>query len=235
MPIPKNGPVMPARSHFASVIEQLEKFHGKPKPPNFGGPLEMILWENVVYLADDKKRQVAFDALRDEIGLTPAKILSAPPKALLAVTRLAGILPNKQVEKVRRIAQTVQDEFAGDLDQVLKQPPDQAKRSLKRFPGIGEPGAEKILLFCRAYPIFALESNGLRVLLRLGFGREQRNYAASYRSAQEAVKTEVIAECSWLIRAHQLLRQHGQELCRRARPICEVCPLTKVCRHYKGI
>ena len=45
-----------------SAIDQLEEFHGKPKVPNFAGPLEMILWENVVYLADDEKRQVAFDA-----------------------------------------------------------------------------------------------------------------------------------------------------------------------------
>jgi endonuclease-3 len=224
---------MAARLSILSVVEQLEKIHGRPKPPKFSGPLEMILWENVVYLADDKKREMAFEALRSEIGLTPAEILSAPPNALLVVTRLAGILPQTQVEKLRSIAQIAQNEFEGNLDQVLKQSLSQAKRALKKFPGIGGPGAEKILLFCRAYPIFALESNGLRVLLRLGFGQEQKNYAASYRSAQEAVKAGMKPDCAWLIRAHQLLRHHGQEVCRRTRPICEVCPLTNICRHYQ--
>jgi len=226
---------MAARSPILSIVEQLEKIHGRPKPPRFAGPLEMILWENVVYLADDQKREVAFEALRKEVGLTPAEILSASPKALLAVTRLAGILPQTQVEKLRSIAETAQNEFEGDLDQVLKQPLPQAKRALKKFPGIGEPGAEKILLFCGAYPIFALESNGLRVLLRLGFGTEQKNYAGSYRSAQDAVKPGMKTDCVWLIRAYQLLRRHGQEICRRTRPTCEVCPLTIVCRYYRGL
>jgi endonuclease-3 len=225
---------MPERLHILAVVEKLEEIHGKPKPPNFAGPLEMILWENVVYLTDEDKRQAAFDTLRNQIGLEPAKILAASEDTLFAVTRSAGILPKNQVEKLRHIAQIAQNEFAGDLKPVLKQPLAQAKRSLKRFPGIGEPGAEKILLFCGAYPIFALESNGLRVLLRLGFGREQKSYAASYHSAQEAVGKESKADFGWLIRAHQLLRQHGQEVCRRTRPICGECPLTDVCHYYRA-
>jgi hypothetical protein len=62
----------------------------------------------VVCLADDKKRRLAFNALQEEVGLTASEILSAPLNALLAVTRMAGILPNNQVEKLRRIAQIVQ-------------------------------------------------------------------------------------------------------------------------------
>ena len=215
-----------------TAIELLEKTYGKQDPPKLDGPLEMLLWENVVYLAEDKKRKAAFDALRDEVGLTSKEILAISPNALLVITRLAGILPENQVEKLRNIAQLVEDEFGGDLKQVLKQPLPQAKRSLKKFPGMGEPGAEKILLFCRAYPLFALESNGLRALLRLGFGTEQNSYNASYRSVQEAVKPQLKMDCSWLIRAHLLLRHHGQELCKRSRPMCEACPLTKGCRHY---
>ena len=223
---------MPSRLQLLAVIKQLEKFHGRPEKPVFAGPLEMILWENVVYLADDGKRRAAFELLRDKIGLTADKILAAPDKTLFAVTRTAGILPNNQVRKLRQIAQTVVDEFGGDLDGVLRQPLVQAKKSLRKFPGIGEPGAEKILLFCRAQPVLALESNGLRVLLRLGYGKEDKNYAKSYRSAQEAVKKELKTDFDCLIRAHQLLRQHGQEICRRARPICEKCPLAKCCKFY---
>jgi endonuclease-3 len=216
-----------------SVVDQLEKLHGKFKVPNFAGPLEMILWENVVYLADDTKRQTAFDALRKQVGFTAKKILSASPDALLAVTQVAGILPDTQVEKLRQIAGIVQDEFGGDLDQVLKLPLPQAKRALRKFPAIGEPCAEKILVFCRAHPILALDSNGLRVLLRLGFGREQKNYAASYRSVQEAVKPELKSDCSWLVKAHQLLRHHGQEICHRSKPLCQKCPLMSACRYYQ--
>ncbi len=74
-------------------------------------------------------------------------------------------------------------------------PARQAKKSLKRFPGVGEPGAEKILLFAGALPVLALESNGLRTLIRLGYGVEQRNYAATYRSVLEAVKDQIEQDC----------------------------------------
>src|SRR5689334_1072788 len=150
---------MAARAKFPNVIELLERFHGKPKKPKFGGPLEMILWENVIYLADDERREKAFEALRERIGLRAAEIIGAPPRALLAITRL-GILAENQAEKLRRIGRITQDEFRGDLDQVLKLPVSEAKRALKKFPAIGEPAAEKILLFCGAQPILALESNG---------------------------------------------------------------------------
>ncbi|HZQ91824.1 MAG TPA: hypothetical protein VFA60_08545 [Terriglobales bacterium] len=78
-------------------------------------------------------------------------------------------------------------------------------------------------------PVLALDSNGLRVLLRLGFGQKTRNYAASYRSAQAAAMKELPATCAQLMRAHHLLRRHGQEICRRSRPDCEHCPVARLC------
>ena len=50
---------------------------GRPGRPRASRPLELILWENVVYLADDVERQTAFVASRTKIGLTPVKILAA--------------------------------------------------------------------------------------------------------------------------------------------------------------
>src|SRR5437660_404728 len=90
-------------------------------------------------------------------------------------------------------------------------------------PAITDP-LEIILLFTRSFPLLALDSNGLRVLLRVGFGLEQKNYSASYRSVQEALKDQIGKDYEFLIRAHQLLRRHGKELCRTNYPACEMCP-----------
>jgi endonuclease III len=130
------------------------------------------------------------------------------------------------------LAQIALQEFDGDLDKVVKQPIAQAKKSLKKFPGIGDPGAEKILLFSKTQPVLALDSNGLRVLLRLGYGEERKSYAATYRSAQEAIASELKRDFDWLIASHQLLRRHGQELCKTAEPLCASCPLKSSCRYY---
>ena len=222
-----------ARKSFQKIIDKLEGFYGRPEPPRVTDPLGMILLENVAYLLSDDRRELAFNALRERVGLTPPEILMAHEETLLEVAHLGGMHPAARVEKLRRIAQIALQEFDGDFDKVLKRPPAQAKKALKKFAGIGDPGAEKILLFSRTHPILALDSNGLRVLLRLGYGEEHKSYSSTYRSAQEAVEGEMNKDFDWLIAAHQLLRRHGQELCKTARPLCSRCPLKSSCRYYQ--
>src|SRR6266478_1282675 len=228
------NPIMgKTKGAFTKIIDELRRFYGSPAPPKVHDPLSLILLENVAYLVSDERRERAFDALREKVGLTPPEILTAHEETLLEVARLGGMHPAARVEKLRRIAQTALQEFEGDFDKVLTLPLAQAKKSLKKFPGIGEPGAEKILLFSKTHPILALDSNGLRVLLRLGYGEERKSYSSTYRSAQEAVEGELKKDFDWLIAAHQLLRRHGQELCKTARPLCSRCPVKSDCRYYQ--
>ena len=226
---------MPKARNFTNIIQELENSYGRPELPKVNDPLGMILLENVAYLTSDERRERAFDALREKVGLTPPEILTAREETLLEVARLGGMLPAARVEKLRRIAQIALQGFDGDLDRILKQPLTQAKKSLKKFPGIGDPGAEKILLFSKTHPILALDSNGLRVIRRLGFGEEQKSYAATYRSAQEAAQEDLKERKNfdWLIAAHQLLRLHGQQLCKTTTPLCASCPLKESCRYYQ--
>jgi len=216
------------RIPLPQVIERLGVYYGEPDLPKVNDPWELIVWENVAYLVSDKHRQEAMTALRKQIGTSPAQIMAAPTDQLLEAA-VRGIVPDQSVKKLRRSAEIALHEFGGDLRPILKRPLAQAKKALKRFPAIGDPGAEKILLFCRAFPILALDSNGLRVLIRLGFGEEKPNYSATYRLVREAIEDELIKEYSWLIKAHKLLRRHGQELCKRSKPRCGECPLQRGC------
>jgi len=226
---------MPSREKkLERVVAALRRMYGPPAPLPASGPFEMILFENVAYLADDAKRAKAWEELRRHVGLEPRRILAAPRAALMEVAR-AGILASDRVEKMCEIARIALEQFGGDLGEALARPIREAKKALKRFPSIGDPGAEKILLFARRDPVLALDSNGLRVLLRLGYGREDRSYARSYRSAQEASRNEWKTDFDWLISAHQLLRRHGQELCKTNHPRCEVCPVRKECAYFHDL
>jgi endonuclease-3 len=213
---------------LVQVVAQLQTLYGPTAPPSLTDPWELILWENVAYLADDRKRREAMTALRERVGISPEEILKAPRDQLLEVAS-RGIVPEQTVQKLCKCAEIALRDFGGDLRGIVKQPLPQAKKALKKFPGIGDPGAEKILLFCHKLPVLALESNGLRVLLRLGFGEEDKSYPVTYRNVRLAVQDQVVDEFPWLIQAHQLLRQHGQELCRRTRPLCDRCPLADGC------
>jgi endonuclease III related protein len=219
-------------SALKKIVSQLSVHYGPARPPISTDPFELILFENVAYLVTDERREAAFNLLRKTIGTKPHELLAASHDALLSVAKLGGMQPERRAARLREVALIAMNDFAGDLNNALKLPLPKAKQALRKFPGTGEPGAEKILLFARAYPVLGFDSNGLRVLLRLGFGEEKKNYSATYRSVQEAVRDQLSADYDWLISAHVLLRQHGKELCKTNRPLCEQCPVRKSCAYF---
>jgi endonuclease III len=218
-----------SRAGLPALLDRLEAHHGRPGrlPPRTA--LEWILWENVAYLVPDERRAEAYRELKRRTGLSPRGILRLPHDDLDAIAELGGMLPQGRVAKLVSIAETVEKDFDGDLEAALKLPLPKARRALKRFPGIADPGADRILLFTRTHALPALESNGLRVLVRLGLAEEAKNYSTTYRSGVAALAPHAGRGAAWLIRAYELLRAHGQALCRNNGPLCDECPLDDVC------
>jgi len=220
------------KTRMAQVLDRLEKFYGKPRAPKITDPYEMVLHRNCGYPQSDANCDKGFAALKKEIGLSSRKILDAPVTKLREVMRLGGIVPELREQRLREIAARVESEFGGNLQAVLKRPVAEAKKALRKFPTLGEAGAEKILLFTKTAAVAAVPSNCIHVPLRLGFGRETKNWAASYKSAQEAIRAELPETCEAQLRAYLLFKQHGQTLCKSARPKCEECPVTDECSYF---
>jgi endonuclease III len=99
-------------------------------------------------------------------------------------------------------------------------------------PGADESNPDLQLLRSREKVTLAPDADAVRVLLRLGYGSERGDDAVQYRSVAKAVGPELKSEWRWLEKARALLRTHGQEVCRRAAPQCETCPLTASCRWF---
>ena len=218
---------------FARTIERLRKFYGKPNPPPANGPFEHVMWENACYLLPDERRLEVFETLRRLVGLDAAAINAAPDSVLLPIATRGGMRPETRVFRWREIARITLSQFDGNLDSILTKPYAEAKRALKQFPNVGDPGAEKILLFCGMASNLPLESNGLRVLTRLGWGRAQKNYGAMYRSVLDDVKPDLPSDVELLVEAHLLLREHGKTLCKDKSPQCSECPLANACSYAK--
>ena len=219
---------MPEAPSLRSVVGKLAKHYGPPEAPPPAGPFELIIWENVAYLAGDERRAAAFALLKKSVGMAPQRILDASNAALRAVAA-HGILPERFAGKLREVARIAVNDFGGELDSVVAGPVSKAKKALRKFPGIGEPGAERILLFLKRHPTLAPDSNALRVLGRLGVIREEKSYAANYAAAQRAAAAELGEDFDVLTTAHRLLSTHGRELCRRSAPACDLCPLRAEC------
>ena len=170
-----------SKPHLGEALEHLEQLYGARKAAGPADPYEMILFVNCGYPATDATCSKGFDALKHEVGLKPEKILAAPKAKLTKLMRFGGIVPELRAERLKEIARMVKGEFGGDLRAVLKKylqeekkQPGQgirgAKKVLQKFPVIGEPGAEKILLFSKLAPVAAVPSACVGVPVRLWFG-----------------------------------------------------------------
>jgi endonuclease III len=211
-------------------VTRLQKHYGAPDVPPAKGPFELVMWENACYLLTDERRREVFEALRDRVGMNAEAIWKADPNVLLQLAVRGGMRPETRVFRWREIARITLEQFEGDLDRILGWPYDKAKKALNQFPNIGGPGAEKILMFCGVAEGLPLESNGVRVLTRVGFGRAEKDYGKMYRSVQEALVGQVPRGAAAIARAHLLLRQHGKTLCRANGPECGECPAVDLCK-----
>jgi endonuclease III len=221
---------MGSRLALSVVLRTLRTFYGPPPKPISTDPFHLILWEQVAYLVPDSRRREAYDALRKQVGLTPRAILAAPTSTLVAITRLGGsIAAPVRAARMRRSAELALDLGAGGLRRALRGSVPEARRVLKRFPMIGEPGADKILALSRSARFLPLDSNGLRVVERLGLSTGAKSYDAAYRRARASLEPQLPRTYPALADGGSLLRNHGQEVCRRGTPRCGACPLRSDC------
>jgi endonuclease-3 len=236
---------MSPKPNLDAVLERLEQLYGPQKAVGPNDPYEMIVFVNCGYPATDVSCSKGFEALKREVGLKPENLLDAPKAKLAKLMRLGGIVPELRAEKLKETAKMVKQQFGTDLLAALKkcvleekkQPGKGirgAKSVLQKFPVIGEPGAEKILLFAKLAPMAAVPSACVAVPMRLWFGDAGKNYAADYRAAREVLNAGLSATFDARQRAYLLLKKHGQEICKRATPKCEICPVTGQCAYFQS-
>jgi endonuclease-3 len=213
------------------MMSRLQQQYGHLEAPPARGPFALVMWENACYLLPDTRRRAVFEAIEEQVGMSAAAIAGAPDAILLPLARQGGMRPEVRVFRWREIARITLQQFEGDLNIILTRPYAEAKRALKKFPNIGDPGAEKILLFCGMSAGLPLESNGLRVLVRVGWARLQKNYGSMYRDVQQNIAPVLPRDTPALQQAFLLLREHGRVTCKDKSPRCGHCPLAHGCEY----
>src|SRR5215469_11913992 len=221
------------RSSVPEVLNQLEAFYGKQEAFWPSDPYLFLLWWYCGYPASDASCTKGWKGLTSKIGTEPDAILSAPPAALAAALKPGGMFPELRAERMKEVSARIKDEFGGDLHGALTGPIAKVRKILKSFPGIADPGADRMLLFAGIQRVAAVPSNCTGVLERIRKGQEGKNYNASYREAQRMIDAEIPAAFDPRQRAYLLLKRHGQELCKRANPKCKICPVRASCAFRK--
>ncbi len=219
---------------ISELLDRLEEFHGQQQPCWPVDPYEFIVWWHCGYPASDAACTKGWEKLQNEVGIEPHRLLKATPLKLASALRPGGMVPELRALRLKEIAMRVQDQLGGDLRAALTGPIADARKTLKKFPSIADPGADRILLFAGIAPIAAVPSNCPHVLVRILRGPEHENYGANYREAQQAIAADVSETFDARTRAYLLLKRHGQEICKRTKPKCQECPVNSNCAFFAG-
>lgn len=225
--------MLKAATAVPELLTKLEGFYGKQEPSWPTDPYLFIVWWLCGYPASDASCAKGWRALNQEVGVEPQRILAASPVALATALRPGGMVPELRAMRLKEIAARVKDEFWGDLRSALTGPIAEARKILKTFPNIADPGADRILLFAGIAPVAAIPSNCPHVLVRIQHGQERESYGVTYREARDAIEAEVRNTFDARTRAYLLLKRHGQETCKR-KPKCEQCPVSSLCAYFSG-
>ena len=124
---------------LAALLEKLEQHHGSI---GFAEPTdlyELIVYTNCGYPPSQENCQKGFEALKSSVGLATDALLAASEPRLTRALKAGGIVPELRASRLKLIAGLVLEEFDGDLRKALGDPKG-ARKALKRFPTIGDPG-----------------------------------------------------------------------------------------------
>lgn len=221
-----------AKPKIADVLNKLEKFYGVQEPSWPTEPYEFLAWWYCGYPASDAACAKGWEKLKSEIGVEPEKLLKATPAKLAAALKGSGMFPELRALRLKELAMRVKDEFGGDMRAALTGPIPAARKTVKRFHSIADPGADRILLFAGIAPIAAVPSNCVHTPVRIVRGDDGKSYGADYREMQKAIEAAVPETFDARTRAYLLLKHHGQETCKRTKPKCEECPVNSDCAYF---
>jgi len=220
---------------FASQLDQLEHHYGRQHPAWPTEPYEFLVWWHCGYPASDTTCAKGWAALGAFTGLKPQQLLECKTAALTRVLKAGGLIPDVRARRIHDIARRVVDDFHGNLAAALAQlPPEDTRKALKRFPGIGDPGADRMMLFGDMAPIAAIPSNATQVAVRIQHGDSLGSYAKDYSEGVKLIESHVSAAIPSRKRAYLLLKIHGETLCKRAKPKCEDCPIARGCAFLRS-
>jgi len=224
---------VPQSRTIADLLDRLESTYG-PQEPNFPvDPYEFLVWWYCGYPASDAACAKGWARLTADVGIEPEKLLKAKPAKLAAALKPGGMVPELRAERLKELAMRVQGELGGDLRSALAASPvAKARKILKQFHSIADPGADRILLFGGILPIPAVPSNCVHVPARILQGDDGANYSAAYREAQRALAVGLPETFDARTRAYLLLKKHGQEVCKRTNPKCDQCPVSSQCAYF---
>lgn len=213
------------QAKYAEVAAELGKLYGvaqwRKNTPAMDELISCILSQNT----SDTNRDRGFDALKARFPHWQ-DVLEAPTEDVIDAIRPAGLSNQKgpRIQAVLRFILEQRGEF--NIDFLQDMPLQEAKDWLTQLNGIGPKTAAIVLCFSFNRPAFPVDTHVHRVGQRIGFLPE----GISADKAHPVMEAVVPPEDHYAF--HINLIQHGRNICKARKPLCERCPITSHCDYY---
>ena len=164
--------------------------------------------------------------LREAFGRVTAGTLASARAVRIERAIWHAGLARQKAGRIREVARTVARDWGGELDAVLRRSPEEARRILMDFPGVGPKTADVVLAMAAHAAVFPVDTHVARIARRWDLVRTN-DYAAirsALESAAPAGKRKI-----W----HLALIDHGRRTCKARNPLCGSCPVSQDCDWYR--
>jgi endonuclease-3 len=220
-------------SRLSQILNTLESFYGPQTAQWPTDAYQFLVWWHCGYPQSEERCTRGWESLNDKIGISPKNLLETPSSTLARALKAGGMIPELRAERLKQIAQQVQQQFDGNLSIALSRLPlAQVRTLLKRFPGIADPGADRIILFGGIATVAAVPSSCPQVLVRIESGLPHATYNANYRDSQQIIQDQLADTFAARTRAYLLVHRHGHQVCKRSSPKCGICPIARSCAFF---
>ena len=227
-----SGVVDTGISFLREVARLLALLYGTPNLGNKDDPTDELVYIILSRKTPEKAYQETFAALKARFPRWD-DLLDAPRKEVEQLVSPGGLAGKKVTSLYGAFARLKETFGSCSLDGARDWPDDRLEAFLCSLPEIQKKSAYCIMLYAFKRQVFPADTHVGRVLSRLGPYREigLQLQGLDHKKLQRELTDLVPPPLRYSL--HVNLVEHGREICRATKPLCDRCDLRPFCRYYR--
>jgi endonuclease-3 len=211
----------------ARVVQILEQTMGIPQRENSLNPLDALMLTILSQNTNDRNRDIAYQQLKRRFSVWE-DVLKADVSEIIEAIRPAG-LANQKSRRMQDILRWIYDQYGKlNLDFLCDMEPQDVMDTFCQLKGIGVKTISVVLMFSCGVDIFPVDTHVYRLCKRIGLVPPD---TTSPEKTFHLMQARVPKGKAFSL--HLNLIKHGRTTCKARKPLCEQCPLTKICEYYR--
>lgn len=210
------------------VLDRLGASYGEPRYHCRFEPMDELV---SCILSQHTTDATSFPAFHRLKAAFPAwqMVVDAGPERVADIVRTAGLANQKALSIVSVLKEIKVRDGDYSIENLRHMPMLDARAWLESLPGVGPKTASIVLSFSFGMPAIPVDTHIFRVSKRLGLLPEK----ADANKAHDVLLSIVDEKDAY--RYHVLMIQHGRQVCKAQRPLCNKCELLDLCPFGKKV